>query len=44
MERLDLKKLNKVERVKRSMVLRSQIVLQLWKIWMLRLKLILSGK
>jgi hypothetical protein len=43
MERFNLKKLNKVEG-KGSVVLRSQIGLQLWKIWMLRLKLKLSGK
>jgi hypothetical protein len=40
MDRLNVKKY----RVKRSIVLRSQIGLQLWKIWTLRLKLVLSGK
>jgi hypothetical protein len=42
-ERFNLKKLNE-QRVKRSIVLRSQIGLQHWKIWMLRLKFILYGK
>jgi hypothetical protein len=43
MERFSLKKLNEVE-VKRSIVLRSQIGLQVLKILMLRWELILSGK
>jgi hypothetical protein len=42
-ERFNLKKLNKTE-VKSSTVLRSQIGLQLWKIWMQRWKLIVPGK
>jgi hypothetical protein len=32
------------QRLKGSIMLRSQIDLQRWKIWTLRLKLILSGK
>jgi hypothetical protein len=41
MERFNLKKLNKV---KSNIGLRSQIGLQLWKIWMQRWKLIMPGK
>jgi hypothetical protein len=44
MERFSLKKLNKVKGKEKYHVVRSQIGLQCWKIWMLRLKLILSGK
>jgi hypothetical protein len=43
MERFKLKKLNEVEG-ERIIVLRSQIGLLHWRIWKLRLKLILSGK
>jgi hypothetical protein len=43
MERFNLKKLNELQG-KRSVVLRSQIGLQHWKVLPLRLKLILSGK
>jgi hypothetical protein len=43
LERLNLKKLNKLE-VKSNIMLRSQIDLQLWKIWMQRWKLIVPGK
>jgi hypothetical protein len=39
----NLKKLNEVEG-KREIALRSQIGLQLWKIWTLRWKLIALGK
>jgi hypothetical protein len=42
-ERLNLEKLNEVEAM-RSIILRSQIGLQLWKIWTLRLKLKAPGK
>jgi hypothetical protein len=42
-ERFDLKKLNEVV-VKSNFMLRSQIGLQLWKIWMQRWKLIVPGK
>jgi hypothetical protein len=41
MERFNLKKLNEV---KSNIMLMSQIGLQLWKIWMLRWKLIVPGK
>jgi hypothetical protein len=43
MERFMLKKVNE-ERAKSYIVLRSQIGLQLWKIWMQRWKLIVLGK
>jgi hypothetical protein len=44
-ERFNLKKLNQVEkRVKGTFVLRSQISLKLWKIWMQRWKLTVLGK
>jgi hypothetical protein len=43
MERFNLKKLNEVG-VKSNFVLRSQIGLQLWKIWTQRWKLIVPGK
>jgi hypothetical protein len=43
MERFNLKKLNDVEG-KENFVLRSQISLQLWKIWTQRWKLIVPGK
>jgi hypothetical protein len=42
MERFNLKKLMR-QTVKRSIVLRSQTGLQLWKVWMLRWKLIVFG-
>jgi hypothetical protein len=38
MERFNLKNLNEVEVKKRSIALKSQIGLQLWKIWTLRWK------
>jgi hypothetical protein len=43
LERFNIKKSKKL-RVKSSIVVRFHIHLQHWKIWMLRLKLILSGK
>jgi hypothetical protein len=42
-ERFNLKKLMR-QTAKRSIMLRSQTGLQLWKVWTLRLKLILTGK
>jgi hypothetical protein len=44
MERFNLKKLNDVEGKEQNFVLRSQIGLQLWKIWTQRWKLIVPGK
>jgi hypothetical protein len=43
MERFNFKKLNEIE-VKSNIMLRSQIGLQLWKIWTQRWKLIVLGK
>jgi hypothetical protein len=43
-ERFNLKKLKGVEGKKSSIVLRSEIGLQLWKIWTQRWKLIVPGK
>jgi hypothetical protein len=44
MERFNLKKLNEVEDKKSNIMLRSQIGLQLLKIWTQRWKLIVLGK
>jgi hypothetical protein len=43
MEQFNIKKLNEIK-VKKSIVLRSQIGLQLWKIWTQRWRLTVLGK